>query len=158
MKEKLISLMKDLKISSPLEFDTFTSAVIDEPSFNRISSYINYGKNSSNVNLLAGGNVDNSKGYYVQPTLFEVKDSSDKLLREEIFGPVLTIYVYKNSDYNKVIDLVDSTTPYALTGSIFATDKDVLNSTKLRLRQACGNLYINDKSTGAGNYFFFMSI
>ncbi len=158
MKEKLISMLKDLKISSPLEFDTFTSAVIDEPSFNRIHNYINYGKNNSNIHLLAGGNVDKSKGYYVQPTLFETKDPNDKLLREEIFGPVLTVYVYKNSEYNKVVDLVDSTTPYALTGSIFASDKDVLKTTKLRLRQACGNLYINDKSTGAGKKIIFLII
>lgn len=149
IKEKLISMIKDLKVASPLEFDTFTSAVIDETSFNRIENYINYGKSRSDVELLAGGRSDKSRGWYIHPTLFQVKDPRDKLMREEIFGPVLTVYVYKNSEYDKVLDLIDTTTPYALTGSIFAADKAVLNSTKVRLRQSCGNLYINDKSTGA---------
>lgn len=86
----------------------------------------------------------------MQPTLFETQDPTDKLIKEEIFGPVLTAYVYKNSDYHKVLDLVDSTTPYALTGSIFSRDEEVTKATRLRLRQSCGNLYLNDKSTGAG--------
>jgi 1-pyrroline-5-carboxylate dehydrogenase len=155
LKERLISLMSELKIDSPLNFSTFTSAVIDEKAFDRIVSYINYGIHNQKTKLVYGGENDKSRGYYVNPTLFECKDPNDKLLREEIFGPVLAVYVYKNADYAKCLDLIDSTTPYALTGSIFAQDEQVLESTRLRLRQSCGNLYINDKSTGAGDYFLF---
>lgn len=84
--------------------------------------------------------------------MFETSDPNDKLMREEIFGPVLTAFVYNDSDFDQVLDLVDKTTPYSLTGSIFAQDENVLNQAKLRLRMACGNMYINDKSTGAGKF------
>lgn len=150
MKERLLNLLKDLRIDSPLLAETFASAVIDEKSFDRISNYVEYGKN--NLKLVHGGTYNKTKGYFVTPTIFETKDPKDKLMREEIFGPVLTVYVYKEADYDKVVELVDTTTPYALTGSIFAKDENVLKSTRTRLRQACGNMYINDKSTGAGKF------
>jgi 1-pyrroline-5-carboxylate dehydrogenase len=152
MRDKIGSLISELKIGTPLEFDTFTSAVIDEKSFDRIVNYIEYGK--KNMQLLFGGSYDKSKGYYVHPTVFQSNNPNEKLFKEEIFGPVLSVYVYKNADYEKVLNLVDSTTPYALTGSIFAQDENVLKSTMKRLRQSCGNLYINDKSTGAGKNIF----
>ena len=131
-------------------FSCSIKAVIDEKSFDRIVSYIEHGKNSPSTKLIYGGEYDKSNGYYVRPTVFETKDPRDRLMREEIFGPVLTVFVYKNAEYDQALSLVDSTTPYALTGSIFAQDEQVIAKTKLRLRQACGNLYINDKSTGAG--------
>ena len=149
LREQLISIMNELKIDSPLNLDTFTSAVIDEKSFDRIKNYIDYGKSNPNVKLVAGGKCDKTMGYYIHPTLFETNDPHDKLMKEEIFGPVLTAYVYKDKDYENVVKLVDSSTPYALTGSIFCKDERVLKETKLQLRQSCGNLYINDKSTGA---------
>lgn len=148
MKDQIVALLKDLQIDSPLNFQTFTSAVIDERSFDKISNYIEYGKN--NNKLITGGYYNKSTGYYVYPTIFETKDPKDRLMREEIFGPVLTVFKYKESEFDQVVDLVDTTTPYALTGSIFAQDEQVMKSTKLRLRQACGNLYLNDKSTGSG--------
>lgn len=150
LKDRLVELMSELKIDSPLDFTTFTSAVIDEKSYDRITNYINYGIHNPSTKLIHGGEYDKSKGYYVKPTLFQTRDPMDKLMREEIFGPVLTAYVYKNNEYDKCMDLVDSTTPFALTGSIFAKDEEILRKSRLRLRQACGNMYINDKSTGAG--------
>jgi 1-pyrroline-5-carboxylate dehydrogenase len=142
-------LVKELKISSPLEFDTFTSAVIDEKAYDRINSYIEYGRNSSNLKLLIGSPSSKSQGYYVKPTIFQTSDPHDRIMHEEIFGPVLSVYVYKDNKYDQVLDLVDKTTPYALTGSIFCQDEKILKQTMLRLRQSQGNLYLNDKSTGA---------
>ncbi|CAF0707025.1 unnamed protein product [Brachionus calyciflorus] len=147
MKEKMSALIKELQIDTPLKFETFTSAVIDERSFDKIANYIEYGRDSAK--LVFGGFYNKTNGYYVYPTMFETKDPKDKLMREEIFGPVLTVYKYKDNEYDQIINLVDTTTPYALTGSIFAKDENILKMTKTRLRQACGNLYINDKSTGA---------
>jgi 1-pyrroline-5-carboxylate dehydrogenase len=152
LKERLVALMSELRIDSPLNFATFTSAVIDEKSFDRITNYINYGVNSAQNKLVHGGESDKARGYFVKPALFECKDPRDRLMREEIFGPVLAVHVYKNSEFDKCLELVDGSTPYALTGSIFAQDEVVLRTTRLRLRQACGNLYINDKSTGAGMF------
>ena len=149
MREQLIALMKELKINSPLEFDSFTSAVIDERSFDKISNYIEVGKKSSNVKLIHGGECNKDVGYYVSPTLFQTTDPNERLMREEIFGPVLTVFVYKNSEYDDVLKLIDTTTPFALTGSIFAQDAQVIDKTKTILKHSCGNLYINDKSTGA---------
>jgi 1-pyrroline-5-carboxylate dehydrogenase len=151
MREKLKSLISELKIDAATNFEAFTSAVIDEKAFDRIANYIEYGKkHSSTTRLIFGGSHDKSKGYFVKPTLFETSDPADRLMKEEIFGPVLTAFVYNDADYEKVIDLIDRTTPYALTGAIFAQDSNVLDATKIRLRHACGNMYINDKSTGAG--------
>lgn len=149
LRERIVALMSELRVASPLDFATFTSAVIDERSFDRIVAYINYGIHSPRTKLVHGGEYNKAKGYFVSPTLFETKDAGDKLMREEIFGPVLTAYVYKDAEYAKCVELVDGTTPFALTGSIFAQDERVVRETRARLRQACGNLYINDKSTGA---------
>ena len=90
--------------------------------------------------------------------MFETTDPHDKLMKEEIFGPILTVYVYKENKYDEIVNLVDTTTPFALTGSIFSQDKAVTEATKLKLRNACGNLYLNDKSTGAGQNRFYISL
>lgn len=150
MRDHMLNLISELKIDSPLDFETFTSAVIDERSFDKIKSYIDYGNNrDSDSKLLIGGKCDKSKGYFIDPTIFETSNPANKLMREEIFGPILTVYVYKNNEYDKVLKLIDQTTPYALTGAIFCQDNEVLNQSKAALRQACGNMYVNDKSTGA---------
>ncbi len=141
IKEQLLKHLPELKIDSPVDFSSFTSSVIDEKSFDRIASYIDYGKKSANTKLVYGGEYDKSKGYYVKPTVFETTDPNHKLMREEIFGPVLTVYVYKDNEYDQVLNLIDSSTPYALTGSIFAQDEQVVTNTKLRLRQ--GLLFID---------------
>lgn len=118
-------------------------------SFTKIKGYIEQAKNSSDMNILAGGNCDDSTGYFIEPTAIETKDPAHVLMREEIFGPVLTIYVYKDSEYKMALSLVDTTTEFALTGSIFATDKEFLREAQEMLRFSTGNLYLNDKSTGS---------
>jgi 1-pyrroline-5-carboxylate dehydrogenase len=144
------TIMTDqLRIDTPLKFDTFTSAVIDQNSFNRIRSYIDYARSSSSAKILVGGEYDDSVGFYIQPTLIETTDPKDKLMSEEIFGPVVTVYVYDDKKYDETVDLVNQTSNYALTGSIFCQEKNVLEKTRERLINAAGNLYLNDKSTGS---------
>lgn len=99
------------------------AAVIDDKAFNRIQSYVEHAKNSKHLEIIAGGKCDNSKGYFVEPTIVVTKDPLDKMMSEEIFGPVLTIYVYDDKDIEKAIDLVNNTTPFALTGAVFAQDR-----------------------------------
>ena len=147
---KMKTILTDqLRIDTPLKFDTFTSAVIDRNSFNRIRSYLDYARTSSSTKILAGGEYDDSIGFYIQPTLIETTDPKDKLMYEEIFGPVVTVYVYDDKKYDETVDLVNQTSNYGLTGSIFSQDKKVLNETRERLINAVGNLYINDKSSGS---------
>ena len=140
-------MSEQLRIGSPLKFETFTSAVIDRASFNRIRSYLDYARSSAKIRV--GGETDDSKGFYVQPTLIETNDPKNKLMCEEIFGPVLTVYVYDDNQYDEIVDLVDQTSNYALTGAIFCQDKPILQRTQERLIYATGNLYLNDKSTGS---------
>lgn len=148
-REALLERQRQIKVGSPLEFDSFTSAVIDEKAFDRIVSYIEHAKNSKNLTILAGGKYDKSKGYFIEPTIVQTKDPLDKIMKEEIFGPVTSIYVYADRDLHKVTDMIDSTTPFALTGAVFATDKEFLKDASRKLKMAAGNFYINDKCTGA---------
>ncbi|KAB7497198.1 Delta-1-pyrroline-5-carboxylate dehydrogenase, mitochondrial [Armadillidium nasatum] len=122
VKEGLVEVQKQLKIGDVEEFDSFAGAVIDETAFKRISGYIEHAKSSPNLNIIAGGKYDNSIGYFVEPTIVETKDPADKIMKEEIFGPVLATYVYPDEKLDSIVDLVDNTTPYALTGAIFAQD------------------------------------
>ena len=153
--DRFFSQMKEiiseqLRIDSPLKFETFTSAVIDRASFNRIRSYLDYARSpSSNSRILIGGEVDDSVGFYVKPTVIETKDPKNRLMSEEIFGPVLTVFVYDDDQYDQTVNLVNQTSNYALTGSIFCQDKQILEKTYQRLIYATGNLYLNDKSTGS---------
>ena len=142
-------MSKELRIDTPLKFETFTSAVIDRASFNRIKAYIDHARSSSSTKILVGGEYDDSVGYYIQPTLIETTDPKDKLMKEEIFGPVVTTYVYDDNKFDETVDLVNDTSNYALTGSIFCQDKQILEQTRQRLINAAGNLYLNDKSTGS---------
>jgi 1-pyrroline-5-carboxylate dehydrogenase len=123
--------------------------VIDEKAFDKISNYIVEAKKSDKVKVVAGGNFDKSKGYFIEPTVLEVSDPMYVTMCEEIFGPVLTIYVYEDKDYSKTLDILNSTSPYALTGAIFANDRAALALANDKLRHAAGNYYINDKPTGA---------
>ena len=149
VKEGLIETHKTLKLGSPLQLDAFLSAVIDRKAFDRISSYIRYAKESQNVEVIAGGVCDDRVGYFVEPTIIQVKDPKDKLMREEIFGPVLSLYVYPDKDLSQVLELVSVTTDYALTGAIFAQDKKFLSFATQKLKYAAGNFYVNDKCTGS---------
>ncbi|KAF5281365.1 hypothetical protein FQA39_LY17807 [Lamprigera yunnana] len=148
IEEGLVQATKQLKIGDVTEFDTFAGAVIDEKAYKRIQSYIKHGQKPPNT-VLVGGGTDAREGYFVQPTIVKTEDPLDKLMTEEIFGPVLAIYVYKDADVNKMLHLVESSTPYALTGAIFAKDREFLEYAFEVLRMTAGNFYINDKSTGS---------
>ncbi|MEQ2189047.1 Delta-1-pyrroline-5-carboxylate dehydrogenase, mitochondrial [Goodea atripinnis] len=131
------------------DFSAFFSAVIDDKSFARIKRWLDHAKSSPNLSIIAGGHCDDRKGYFVEPTVIVTKDPQDPIMNEEIFGPVLTIYVYPEKNYQEVLRLVDSTSPYALTGSVFAHDQKVIDEASRVLRNAAGNYYVNDKSTGS---------
>jgi len=149
IKEGLVETQKQLKIASPLEFDSFTSTVIDDKSFARISGYLNHAKTSPNLSVVAGGEADDSVGYYIQPTVVQTSDPRDKIMNEEIFGPVVSVFVYPDEQAHEMIDTVATTSPFALTGAVFSQDEDFVREASNRLRSTCGNFYINDKSTGS---------
>ncbi|GGA95237.1 L-glutamate gamma-semialdehyde dehydrogenase [Puia dinghuensis] len=150
VKEKLVAGIKSFKIGTVEDFSNFINAVIDERSFNKIQSYLDKVKQDpTKATILAGGNSDKTKGYFIEPTVIEAKDPKFVTMCEEIFGPVLTIYVYPTGEFEKTLELVDSTSPYALTGSIIAQDRAAIDLATNRLRNAAGNFYINDKPTGA---------
>lgn len=147
--ERLVSVTEELKLGPADDFTVFSSAVIDAAAFKRITSYINYAKTSPNTRIIAGGTYDDSVGYFVRPTVIVTTDPMDKLMQEEIFGPVLTIYVYQDRDLDSAMNLVEKTTPYALTGSIFTQDREWAVAALEKFKYTAGNFYVNDKSTGA---------
>jgi 1-pyrroline-5-carboxylate dehydrogenase len=149
IKEKLKAVLKTMKIGSVEDFSNFVNAVIDERSFDKITGYIEGAKNDANAEIIAGGNHDKSTGYFIEPTVVEAKTPDYVTLCEEIFGPVLTIYVYQAEAFEETIALVDGTSPYALTGSIIAQDRAAIALATKLLRNSAGNFYINDKPTGA---------
>jgi 1-pyrroline-5-carboxylate dehydrogenase len=123
--------------------------VIDERAFDKISGYIDQAKASPDAEILVGGNYDKSKGYFIEPTIILAKTPKFLTMEEEIFGPVLTVYRYDDDEYEATLDLLDDTSPYALTGAIFSQDRYVIEYTSERLQNCAGNFYINDKPTGA---------
>lgn len=141
--------LESFKMGGTEDFTNFINAVIDEKSFDKIATYIDGAKADPNVEVIAGGNYDKSKGYFVQPTVLRADDAKYTTMCEEIFGPVLTIYVYDKDKFEETLDLVDSTSIYALTGSIFSRDRYAAELATKRLEQSAGNFYINDKPTGA---------
>jgi 1-pyrroline-5-carboxylate dehydrogenase len=149
VKEMLVEQVKQIDMGTPVDFRNFMAAVIDKNSYDRIMRYIDFAKNSNDAEILVGGKGDDSKGYFIEPTVVVTTDPRFKLMEEEIFGPVLTVYVYDDADLAKTVELVDTTSPYALTGAIFAEDRQVIGQLTTALRHAAGNFYINDKSTGA---------
>lgn len=149
IKKKLIAEMKTMKMGSPEDFSNFINAVIDEKAFDKISSYIVNAKKDKDAKILAGGRYDKSKGYFIEPTVIETTDPKNVAMREEIFGPVLTIYVYDENKFEDALKLVDSTSNYALTGAVFAKDGNAIDLATKKLVNSAGNFYINDKPTGA---------
>jgi 1-pyrroline-5-carboxylate dehydrogenase len=145
----LRQMIGEIEMGTPLDFRHFMAAVIDENSFDRIVGYIDFARQSSDASVLIGGKADKSKGYFIEPTVVVTKDPRFKLMQEEIFGPVLTLFVYEDKDIEKTLELVDTTSPYALTGAIFAEDRRVIAKLVKALRHTAGNFYINDKPTGA---------
>jgi 1-pyrroline-5-carboxylate dehydrogenase len=149
VKKKLIAGAKSFKMGSPEDFSNFMNAVIDEKSFDKIKSYIDNAKKDKKAEVWVGGKCDKREGYFIQPTVIEAKDPSYVTMCEEIFGPVLSVHIYNANQFERVLALVDKTSPYALTGSIFAKDKSAIEVATSKLRNAAGNFYINDKPTGA---------
>lgn len=149
IKQKLIAALKSMKMGTVEDFGNFINAVIDEKSFDKITSYIDNVKNSDKAKILVGGGYDKSEGYFIEPTVIEAIDPMYVTMCEEIFGPVLTIHVYDENKFEETLELVDATSPYALTGSVLAQDRDAIILATNKLRNAAGNFYINDKPTGA---------
>ena len=147
--ERLLADVASFKMGSPEDFTNFINAVIDEKAFDSISNYIAKAKESDSARILAGGECDKSKGYFIEPTIIQVTDPKFTTMCEEIFGPVLTIYVYEDNKYDEMLELVDSTSPYALTGAFFAKERAAIQEAGIQLRHSAGNYYINDKPTGA---------
>jgi 1-pyrroline-5-carboxylate dehydrogenase len=149
VKKKLIAGVNSFKMGTVEDFTNFINAVIDEKSFNNIKRYIDKAKKATNAEIWVGGNCDSKQGWFIQPTVIEARDPQFITMCEEIFGPVLTVYVYPANGFEKVLELVDTTSPYALTGSIISKDRAAVALATNRLRNAAGNFYINDKPTGA---------
>ncbi|XP_004377333.1 delta-1-pyrroline-5-carboxylate dehydrogenase, mitochondrial [Trichechus manatus latirostris] len=150
IKGRLLEEHSRIKVGDPAaDFGTFFSAVIDAKSFGRIKKWLEHARSSPSLTILAGGKCDDSVGYFVEPCIVESKDPQEPIMKEEIFGPVLTVYVYPDDKYKETLQLVDSTTTYGLTGAVFAQDKDIVHEATKMLRNAAGNFYINDKSTGS---------
>ena len=139
----------DMKMGTPEDFGNFINAVIDENAFDKIAGYIDYIKKQDDAEIIAGGNYDKSKGYFIEPTVVVTKSAKFRTMCEEIFGPVITIFVYDEDKFEETLDLVDSTSEYALTGSIFSQDRYMIDFAAEKLKNAAGNFYINDKPTGA---------
>src|SRR5262245_20788094 len=147
VRDRAAAMIDDIKVGDVQDFRNFMGAVIDKRAFDKISEYVEHAK--KNASIVAGGKVDGSKGYFVSPTLVETKDPAYKLLCEEIFGPVLTAYVYDDAKWDETLKIVDSTSPYALTGAVFAQDRRAIVDASFALRHSAGNFYVNDKPTGA---------
>lgn len=146
---RLCEYLEEIKMGGPEDFSNFINAVIDERAYKKITGYIEEAKKSDEVRIVAGGNYEGTKGYFIQPTILQVSNPRYRTMCEEIFGPVLSIYVYEPNEFESILQIVDTTTPYALTGAVFAKDRYVINEVKSRLQNAAGNFYINDKPTGA---------
>jgi len=149
VKRKLITGVKSFKMGSPEDFSNFINAVIDEKSFENIKGYIDRAKKDPKAEIWVGGKCDKKNGYFIQPTIIEAKEPRYVTMCEEIFGPVLSVYIYNANQFERTLDLVNTTSPYALTGSVIATDRNAVESATRKLRHAAGNFYINDKPTGA---------
>ncbi len=149
IKAEMVAFSKSVKMGDVQDSENFINAVIDEASFDNVVSYIEYAKSAKNAEIVFGGTYDKSIGYFVAPTLIQTSDPRFKSMEEEIFGPVLTVYVYEDKDLDKTVELCDTTSPYGLTGAIFGQDRVALMDICTKFRYSAGNFYINDKPTGA---------
>jgi len=149
VRARVLEMTGEIGVGDPADFRNFMGAVIDRPAFDAIVSYIEYARDSEDTEILAGGGYDDSKGFFIEPTVVLAENPRHKLMCEEIFGPVITLHVYDPEEWTSTLALVDSTSPYALTGALFARDRDAIRQAGMALRHAAGNYYINDKPTGA---------
>ncbi|MCL0079984.1 L-glutamate gamma-semialdehyde dehydrogenase [Dehalococcoidia bacterium] len=147
--ELLVETIKTIKVGDVRDFTNFVNAVIDRPAFEKIAEYIDFARRSSDAKIIAGGGSDDSRGYFIEPTVIVTSDPHFKTMEEEIFGPVITLYMYDDSRFEETLRLCDSTSPYGLTGSIFARDREAISLASRMLLHAAGNFYINDKCTGS---------
>jgi 1-pyrroline-5-carboxylate dehydrogenase len=147
--DKVIDQTKTIKMGSPIDFNNFMTAVIHENAFDRISNYIDFAKSSDDCEILHGGNYDKSVGYFVEPTILLTKNHQFKTMQEEIFGPVVTMFIYKDDEWLEMLDIVDKTSDYALTGAFISENEDSIDIALNKLRYSAGNFYINDKPSGA---------
>ena len=149
IREKLKKTIPGIKIGPTEDFRNFFNAVIDEPSFDKLVGFIERAKKDKEVELIIGGKYDKSEGYFIEPTVLLTRDPYYITMREELFGPILTVYVYPDELYENILDLLDNTSIYGLTGALFATDRSIIEVTAKRLVNSAGNYYLNDKPTGA---------
>ena len=149
VKKQILNDVSSFKMGSPEDPSNFINAVISENAFDSISEYIDFAKKDKNAEIIAGGNYDKTKGYFIEPTIIVTKDPKFKTMCEEIFGPVITIYVYDENNWLETLKLVDQTSDYALTGAVFSTDRYAIDQATKKLENSAGNFYINDKPTGA---------
>ncbi|MGH7548052.1 MAG: L-glutamate gamma-semialdehyde dehydrogenase [Gemmatimonadales bacterium] len=149
VRERVLQMLAEVKMGDPADFRNFMGAVIDRKAFDKIRSYIETAQRAPGVKILFGGGCDDADGYFIEPTLIETSDPTDRTMCEEIFGPVLTVYAYPEARWADTLRLVDETSPYALTGAIFAQDRRAVDEARASLRYAAGNFYVNDKPTGA---------
>ena len=149
LRDRVLGLLTDVRVGDPADFRNFMAAVIDRKSFDKIKGYIERARNDTKAKILFGGECDDADGYFVHPTLIQVEDPAYRTMCEEIFGPVLSLYVYPDKKWKETLELVDRTSPYALTGAVFSQDRAVLAEASSALRYSAGNFYLNDKPTGA---------
>ncbi|MGF6546721.1 acyl-CoA reductase-like NAD-dependent aldehyde dehydrogenase [Paraburkholderia youngii] len=149
VKARLLDDLSALKMGDVRDLSNFIGAVIDKRAYERVNGYIDTARRSGEASIIAGGQCDARKGYFVSPTVIEVLDPRFVTMQEEIFGPVLSVYVYRDEEWPEILKLVDQTSPYGLTGAVFATDRAAITEASAALKFAAGNFYVNDKPTGA---------
>jgi 1-pyrroline-5-carboxylate dehydrogenase len=149
IKDKLVDLTNSLPMGDVSDFRNFLGAVIDAASFKKLAGYIEDARRSDDAQIIAGGQTDDSVGYFVRPTLVQARRPDYRTMCEELFGPVVTLYVYPEKQWEEILTIVDNTSPYSLTGAVFATDRKAVADAHRALRFAAGNFYVNDKPTGA---------
>jgi 1-pyrroline-5-carboxylate dehydrogenase len=149
LRDRILAMVADIRVGEVEDFSSFMGAVIDRGAFETIRKYIGIARDSSQAKILAGGRTDDTKGFFIEPTVIETVNPHFKLMEEEIFGPVLTVYVYADIRLDEAVELCATTSPYGLTGAIFARDRDAIADLTRRFVDTAGNFYVNDKPTGA---------
>lgn len=149
IEKRLRETLPDIAVGDPRDFTNFMGAVIDAAAYEKICGYIDFAAEAGGMRIVSGGGADRSRGFFIKPTLVETRDPHAKLMTDEVFGPLLTVFVYQDSDFEQVLQLCDRTSPYGLTGAVFATDRTAIRLAREVLRHAAGNFYVNDKPTGA---------
>ena len=149
LRGRLEETLGELKMGNPVDFRNFLAAVIDRAAFDKLKGAIDFARDSSVAEVILGGGCDDSVGYFIEPTVVQTTDPKFRLMQEELFGPILTVYVYDDADLDATLELCDQGSPYALTGAVFASDRAAILRMAKALRHTAGNFYINDKPTGA---------